>query len=438
MKHYEGYKTTNSKWIVELPTEWELRRLKHLLQCNQGGVWGEDPTGTERNSVVLRSTEQTLEGKWNIVEPALRDLSGVSNLDSFLLKEGDLLVAKSSGSDAHIGKTTIFQECLVDGDAYSSNFLQRIVVSADAVPRFYWYVLNSDLSRHQYQYLQNSTSGLGNLNADLIANLHVPYPDKTTQTKIADYLDGKTAEIDALIEETEKSIELLEEYRKSVISEAVIKGLNHDVPMKDSGIEWIGEIPAHWEVKRFKYLAQVKANLVNPENYPALLQVSPERIEKDTGRLLECQTVEDAGVESDNHLFSSGQILYSKVRPALNKVTIAPFDGLCSADMYPIETDACTEWLMYVMLSQPFVTQVRVSTDRVKMPKVNKEELGAFLLPVPPLEEQHDLATHLKVVLNAIDAAIEEESRLTTALGEYRKSLISEAVTGKFKVPGEM
>lgn len=266
-------------------------------------------------------------------------------------------------------------------------------------------------------------------------NILVAAPPIEEQKAIAEYITSRASAIDMLIEETEKSIELLEEYRKSVISEAVTKGLDPDAPMKDSGIEWIGEIPAHWEMKKFKYIASVRANLVDPRNFSDLKQVSPERIEKDTGKLLECKSVLEAGVESDNHLFKKGQLLYSKVRPALNKVTIAPFDGLCSADMYPIETSEWTQWLLYAMLSQPFVVQVRVSTDRVKMPKVNKEELGAFWIPVPPAKEQIKIAEFLTAALASVETTIYNKTQLISSLQEYRKSLISEAVSGKIKVP---
>ena len=109
--------------------------------------------------------------------------------------------------------------------------------------------------------------------------------------------------------------------------------------MKPSGVDWIGDVPEGWNVTRFGYHATVKANLVEVDDYGSFPQISPENIEKNTGRLLAHGTVEDSGVISGNHLFKKGQILYSKIRPALNKVTIAPYPGLCCADMYPIETD---------------------------------------------------------------------------------------------------
>ena len=120
--------------------------------------------------------------------------------------------------------------------------------------------------------------------------------------------------------------------------------------MKDSGIEWIGNVPAEWVVSRFKYVASVESNLVAPDAYLNYPQVSPENIEKGSGKLLPCRTVAEVGVISGNHLFFKGQILYSKIRPKLNKVVIAPFDGLCSADMYPIETSIHKRFFLYSLL----------------------------------------------------------------------------------------
>ena len=166
--------------------------------------------------------------------------------------------------------------------------------------------------------------------------------------------------------------------------------------MKDSGIEWIGEIPEEWDILKFKYVASVKSNLVHPEEYQDYMQVAPDNIEKGTSKLLECKTVGEVGVESDNHLFFKGQIVYSKIRPILNKVIIAPFDGLCSADMYPIETTINKYFLVYMMLSDRFLAQVKLVTEnRVKMPKINQEELSQILIYLPPENEQNEIAGYL-------------------------------------------
>ena len=147
-------------------------------------------------------------------------------------------------------------------------------------------------------------------------------------------------------------------------------------------------------------------------------------------------TVAEAGVISDNHLFYKGQILYSKIRPKLNKVTIAPFDGLCSADMYPIETQEYTRFILYMMLSQYFLNQVALVTeDRVKMPKINKEELGEIKVVFPIRNIQKEIVKYLDQKCLEIDAVIEDKKKQLEVLEQYKKSFIYEYVTGKKEVP---
>ncbi len=185
---------------------------------------------------------------------------------------------------------------------------------------------------------------------------------------------------------------------------------------KDSGVQWIGEIPEHWGCIPFKRIAKVQSNLVNPIDHMSMQQISPDSIEKNSGKILIHRTVEEANVESDNHRFNKGQILYSKIRPLLNKVAIAPYDGLCSADMYPIYTKENTRFLQYYMLSEPFLTSVKNAVaDRVKMPKINKEELSEISIILPPTSEQHAIVAYLKEKNHKIDqyvAARERESCL--------------------------
>ena len=200
--------------------------------------------------------------------------------------------------------------------------------------------------------------------------------------------------------------------------------------MKPSGVDWIGDVPEGWGVTRFGYHAAVKANLVDVDDYGNFPQISPENIEKNTGRLLAHGTVEDSGVISGNHLFKKGQILYSKIRPALNKVTIAPYPGLCCADMYPIETDEDTRFMVYLMLADCFVKQTEtVANMRIKMPKINQDELARVRIAVPSLDEQKRIAAKLDRLCGRVDELAENIKGEIAALQEYRKSLITECVT---------
>ncbi len=265
---------------------------------------------------------------------------------------------------------------------------------------------------------------------------YILLPPIEMQKRIVSYLNLKCAEIDALHTDIEKQIETLEEYKKSIITEAVTKGLDPDVEMKDSGIEWVGMIPKNWNVTKFKYICSVKTNLVNVKKYQEYPQISPDNVEKDSGILLNYSTVAEAGVISDNHLFFKGQILYSKIRPKLNKATIAPFNGLCSADMYPIETNENTMFVLYMILSQYFLNQVSLVTeDRVKMPKINQEELGVIKIVLPDnINEQEKIVLYLHQKCQDISKAIEEKKEQLETLEQYKKSIIYEYVTGKKEV----
>ena len=279
------------------------------------------------------------------------------------------------------------------------------------------------------------SAAIGQLSAIQITKYKTLFLPLREQDKISEYLDIECSKINTIIEQTRASIEEYKKLKQSVITQAVTKGIRPGRKMKDSGVEWIGEIPEEWTCQNFKYIAAVKSNLVQPEDYLDYPQVSPENIEKGSGQLLSCRSVRDVGVISGNHLFYKGQILYSKIRPKLNKVTIAPFDGLCSADMYPIETKLNTEFFVYEMRSETFLSQISLITeDRVKMPKINQEELGEIPFAVPPTEEQEEIVCFLGEKLETMDRLIHKKELFIEELEAYKKSLIFEYVTGKKEV----
>ena len=163
------------------------------------------------------------------------------------------------------------------------------------------------------------------------------------------------------------------------------------------------EIPESWEWVRFFSVVEIATNLVSPERYFDYMHIAPDNIEKLTGTLLDCRTVAQDKVSSPNHLFFKGQILYSKIRPLLRKAVIAPFDGLCSADMYPLKTSINKEYLLRYILSDLFNAQVATAmSSRVKMPKINQVELSKVLIPVPPIQEQNRIVNKIKELYMAL------------------------------------
>lgn len=181
-------------------------------------------------------------------------------------------------------------------------------------------------------------------------------------------------------------IEKIQAEKIKLITEWKLKKQKPLVPIKSEEIPY--ELPEGWEWVRFGEVVSIESNLVNPNEYPNFPHIAPDNIEKNTGKLLNYKTVIEDEINSSNHLFKSWHILYSKVRPKLNKVIIVDFEGLCSADMYPIKSYINKYYLKNVMLSTMFLDQIDAYDNRVKMPKINQNDLSLILIPVPSEKEQ--------------------------------------------------
>ena len=259
------------------------------------------------------------------------------------------------------------------------------------------------------------------------------------QHAIAAFLDRETAKIDGLVERQKRLIELLQEKRAALITRAVTRGLDPNVPMKDSGIEWLGEIPDHWKVRRWRHCCRVVVGQVAPDDqqFRERVLIAPNHIESGTGRILYMETANQQGAISGKYLVGPGDIIYSKIRPALNKVCISAGNWLCSADMYPIsitESRLQTGFLLYFMLSKPFVRLMAEESMRVAMPKVNRDKLAACPLLIPDPAEQLALSGFLDCETAKVDALIAKVCQAIDLLKEFRTALISAAVTGKIDV----
>jgi type I restriction enzyme, S subunit len=197
--------------------------------------------------------------------------------------------------------------------------------------------------------------------------------------------------------------------------------------------ETLSSIPQHWDSARFQRYVDVAEGQVNPEDHPysEMLLVAPNHIESATGRLLELETATEQGAESGKYWCNAGDVVYSKIRPALRKVCIAPEDCLCSADMYPLRshTRLTNPYLFWLLLSEEFSAVAVLESQRVAMPKINRETLNAVRLPLPPDDEQAAISSFLDVETSKIDGLVSEQRRLIELLKEKRQAVISHAVT---------
>jgi type I restriction enzyme S subunit len=203
---------------------------------------------------------------------------------------------------------------------------------------------------------------------------------------------------------------------------------------RDGAQVWYGPIGKDWQVRRFKHVARIVGGQVDPtdERYRDLPLYAPNHMQSGTGRLLSVGTAEEQAAESGKYLIGAGDILYSKIRPALRKVIVAPSDGLCSADVYgirPANGELESRFLFYVLLSEGFYQYSLLESDRVAMPKINREALGECPLVFASASRQRRIADFLDRKTAAIDELIAKKERLVELLAEKCQALITQAVT---------
>ena len=423
-------KDSGIEWIGEIPEGWEITKIKHIVS-----------SVTDIDHFMPDSAKF---GIPYLMIGDLKDLSSSIDWDSskkISIEDYKKLSIKSRpqiGDIIFARYASIGTTCYIDTDRdFLVSYACLTIHPSDLIIGKFlsYYLKSSSFAEDVLRRINSNTQG--NVGKDSLVNAAIVLPSIIEQIQIVNFLDAKCSDINAMLSKTRSSIEEYKKLKQAVIMQAVTKGVRGEREMKDSGVEWIGEIPAGWKIQRFARVAEVKSNLVSPDNYLEYPQISPENIEKDSGKLLlPCRTVAEVGVISGNHLFYKGQILYSKIRPKLNKVCIAPFDGLCSADMYPIDTKNDTRYIMYCILSNGFLQQVSMITEnRVKMPKINQVELSKILVAIPEtIAEQKEIADYLDVKCAEIDGLIAKKEQLVKELESYKKSLIYEVVTGKREV----
>ena len=258
MKRYPEYKESGVKWIGEIPKDWEVKKIKYTQSDLIGGVWGTEPEGGENDIYCIRVADFTYRqlaiSTHNLT---LRNIP-LKERDKRILRVDDLLVEKSGGGEkSPVGRTVMFDGG-IPRPSVTSNFISKFTAKSDSCfPRYLLYCLSFfyqiGLTR---KHIKQST-GLQNLDIDSYFQERVPFPSRLIeQAQIVNFLDRKAQQIDELIHLKERRIELLQEQRTALINQVVTKGLDPNVEMKPSGVEWIGEICDHWDIGKLKQIVQ--------------------------------------------------------------------------------------------------------------------------------------------------------------------------------------
>lgn len=433
MERYSSYKDSGISWAAEIPSHWDFLAGKKLFLKNDGGVWGTDPLNDGKDTIVLRSTEQTVDGKLVIENPAKRCLSEKEKQGS-LLEENDLIITKSSGSPAHIGKTSIITKEIAQLKCSYSNFIQRIRIKG--CPMYYWFVFNSTLIKTQFDILTTTTTGLKNISAKIIDRVMLPLPPLAEQEKIVSYLEEKTSKIDAYVADKEKEIELLQELKQKTIANAVTKGLNPDAKMKDSGISWIGEIPEHWDVKQLRSFLTLFTEKGHGD--AQLLSVTREQ-----GVI-----VRDKEDKEENHNFvpddlsgykyiEKGDFAINKMKAWQGSYAVSDYNGIVSPAYFTCKLQGVNkDFFSKAIRSRayvPFFTQYSKGI-RVGQWDLNPNALKSIPFFLPPSDEQQAIVAYIEEKCEKIDKLASELQSEIDYLKEYKQRLIADCVTGQVNV----
>ena len=439
MKPYPKYKDSGVEWIGGVPAHWTVDRLANqaIVKARLGwkGLKAEEYVD---DGFIFLSTP-------NIKNEAI-DFENVNYITKerydespeIMLQAGDVLITKDGST---LGTANVVRHLPAPTTVNSS--IAVIRPRSPLASIFLYYTVVSSYTQNVIQQLKEG-QGVPHLFQSDLRKFRLLLPPLPEQGTIAAYLDRKTKQIDTLVEQKRKQIDLLREQRTAATNEAVTKGLNPKAKMKDSGIEWIGDIPEHWSLVALKRLSQIKYGLGQP---PA---------EKEGGLpLIRATNVKAGRIASDDLIFVDPKDVPYDRDPVLKQDDIIvvrsgaytgdsaiipkEYEGAITGyDMVVRVEKALPAYIAYSLLSHALLdAQINLCRLRAAQPHLNAEELGGILCFVPPIPEQESIAAHLDHKTAQFDTMIAKEDRLIELLQEYRTSLISEVVTGKIDVRNE-
>ena len=438
MKRYSEYKDSGVKWIGEIPGHWDCRKLKTLLLSPlQYGANASGVPYSEHLPRYIRITDITLEGKLK-----LSDKLSLSYEDAakYILKDKDILFARSGAS---VGKTFLYKKEY--GLSAFAGYLIKAELGKELIPELLFYFTQSDI----YESWKNGIfiqSTIQNIGADKYSQLQIAIPPLPEQEAIVTYLDTKVAKIDEYISIAEKKIAALEELKQTIIAEAVTRGIHKDVPMKDSGVKWIGMIPEHWKIMRLRFVCEFRNGYTPSKANPKFWEngtIPWFRMEdiRDSGRFLNeaKQYISNEAVKGEG-LFEAGSFILATTA-TIGEHAMLIADSLANQRFTNLKIrKALTSKLSrnfffyYLFVIDEYC---KSTTRKATFPSVDMTDLKNIGVSIPPIEEQQEIVTYLDSKVANINQLCQAERSQIEKLKEYKQRLISDVVTGKLKVTND-
>lgn len=435
----EAMKQSGIQWIGEVPKSWKLIRMKDCSYMKGRIGWQgltadefieEGPylvTGTD-----FEAGKVCWDRSYHVSEKRYDEAPQIQ------LKLDDLLVTK----DGTIGKLAYIDE-LPDKACLNSHLLLIRPLHGMYINKYLYWVLGSPVFQGYYEQ-ESYGSTMNSLSQESIGDFHFYVPNTKEQEAIADYLDTHCAELDSIIDDLEKQIETLKAYKKALISETVTKGLDRSVPMKDSGVDWIGTIPEHWNAKRLKYVLatplQYGANEAGDdfdENKPRYIRITDidedNALKEDGKQSLEWNVAKP-------YMLSDGDVLFARSGATVGKTFIycsdygpAAFAGyLIKAKTNPVKI--LPKFLFYITLGEGYENWKNSVFTQATIQNIGADKYSQLPVTLPPIDEQKKILAFLDDACSEIDSTVSCKVKQLEIMRSHKESMIYEYVTGKKRV----
>lgn len=420
-------KDSGVEWIGEIPEHWKINKLKRVISTPL--QYGANESGEPYDEMLpryIRITDITTDNRLkNTGKLSLPEKTATP----YILKNNDILFARSGGT---VGKTFIYKEEY--GKSAFAGYLIKASIQEELNPLWvYYYTLSYSYEKWKEQVFIQST--IQNIGAAKYANMHLPIPSSIEeQNKIINFLDEKTTRIDSIISQTKESIEAFKAYKQALITETVTKGLNLDVKMKDSAIEWIGEIPEHWDVNTAKRVfRKEKRPIINDEIVTAFRdgEVTQRRNRRTDGFTMADKEIGYQGVNPGDLVIHAMDAFAGAIGVSDSSGKCSPVCSICT----PI-IEANPYYYAYLLRTYSILGYIESMAKGIRERSTDFRYATFAITPLvqPPIHEQQQIVDFLDEKITHIDALIADKEKMVQELEDYKKALIYEYVTGKKEV----
>ena len=431
MRRYDSYKDSGQQWLGKIPSHWNMKRLRLLLIENTCNDFN------EHTNILLQFKYGEIVRKPNQYE-SIEEATAIGNY--IKVAPQDIMInGLNLNYDFISQRVAQVKEAGIITAAYIS---LRPTVLADS--KYYTYLLKSMDAKKMFH-------GMGRgirltLSYNELKNHFIPYPPKNEQNIIVAYLDKTTSEIDKAIAQQQRMIDLLNERKQIVIQQAVTKGLNPNIKMKNSGVEWIGQVPEHWDIKCLKYTCKINGR-VGYRGYTAndLVQEGEGAYTIGGKHITSCKLdLNDADFISWKKYYESPEIMVKRgdivmaQRGSLGKAALIE-EEISEATINPSlvllnKISINAKFLHHYLISNATLTNIQLLNTATAIPMISQNQISNMKIPVPPLSEQQQIVDHIEQQIGCINKAIAKQQQTIDLLKERKQIIINEAVTGKIKV----